>query len=464
MNEWHRPSTLTVRIFYWLKRRTSTFPCCRADSANLRTMEEELPFDIISHTIPVFPFRQYPQAILDEQKDLYLSVKQYVPRNSKDSTSFATDPVTIVAAGGLGFIKELYEPLFVELLSPARSTTLSIRSIWIADMFNTGQSAVENQHNLGCDPAWMDHVRDLWCVINHFQKEIIKPVVGLGHSMGCNQLLYLSHWHPGLFNSFAFIEAGIDPEYGKGITIPWMLQTLKRKEAFPTRKEAEADLVKAHFAAGWDERVKLRLKKYGIYRVDVGGRMEWRSTTPKQQIATLVSRFNPERIGLGPGGINAVTLKEREAVPDSDPAAWNEGPFYRPELKGAWDILPNVRPWVLYVNAGKSPFFGRPDTREERARLTGTGIAGNGGMKLGAVQQVIVDEGEHTMVFDKNLNKIADHVAKWMVEEARRWSDGEQKRMDNWRAQSLVEKQTVSGEYVKALILQISDMKRKPRL
>lgn len=81
--------------------------------------------------------------------------------------------------------------------------------------------------------------------------------------------------------------------------------------------------------------------------------------------------FNHEIIGLGPGGINGVTLKERKSVPDNDPVAWNAGPFYRVELKEAWDILPNVRPWVLYVNAGKSSFFWSPRYQGGKGKTDG---------------------------------------------------------------------------------------------
>ena len=98
------------------------------------------------------------------------------------------DAVTIIAAGGIGFIKELYEPLFEELLLRAESAGFSIRAIWMADPVNTGASAVRNQANLGCDPSWWDHSRDLWAMINYLRREMVQPVMGLGHSMGANQL------------------------------------------------------------------------------------------------------------------------------------------------------------------------------------------------------------------------------------------------------------------------------------
>ncbi len=426
-------------------------------------MEEDFPFDIIEHSIPVF-FREYMGAVIDDRKDLHIAIKQYVPKHVTSSEN----AVTIMAAGGLGFIKELYEPLFIELHKRGQQSGLAIRSIWIADMFNTGQSAVMNRENLGCDPAWIDHTRDLMCAIYHFRSEMIRPIMGLGHSMGCNQLAFLSHWHPNLFSSFAFIEAGIDIHYGKGLTIPWMLQTLKRKPSFATRNKAEEDLVKAHAAANWDERTITRLKKYGVYELDNHGISEWRSTTPKDQIAGLVSRFNSERVGLGPGGINDVTLEQRKDFPDIDPDAWNAGAFYRPELRGSWDLLRHIRPRVLYVNGGKSPVFGRSSTRDERAKLTGTGVGGNGGLRLGAVKQIIVKDGEHTMVFDQHVNEVAQHVADWVAEESQRCFGDAEKTAEMNMTKDLAEKQTVSPKFMNALIAEMTAMgksrKKKAKL
>ncbi len=412
---------------------------------------EDFPFDIVEHRIPVQSLRQYPQAILDEDHDLFVSVKQYVPKpdittNSKKSL---TDPITIIAAGGLGFIKELYEPLFAEILVRSNHAGFSIQAIWMADMFNCGRSAVLNRSNLGCDPAWFDHARDLFTVITHFRRQIKRPIYGLGHSMGCNQLVYLSHWHPRLFQGLVCVESGCDKEYGKGIILPWVMLHLRRKVDFDTREEAAKELVMAHQAEGWDVRAKGRLMRYGVYEEE--GR--WRSTTPKDQIAALVCRFNAKQ--LGARGIASMTMTEREEIPDIDPHAWNPGSFYQSALKESWDLLPHVRPWVLYVNGGRSPFFGRPQTRDERARITGIGVGGSGGMKLGAVEQVVVKDGEHTMVFEKQIGEVAAHITGWLGKDVRRWQQGEKKRLEQWQSKSVVGKKSVPEGYGEALTTEI---------
>ena len=36
--------------------------------------------------------------------------------------------------------------------------------------------------------SWHDHSRDMLHMINHFRAEMIEPIVGIGHSMGANQM------------------------------------------------------------------------------------------------------------------------------------------------------------------------------------------------------------------------------------------------------------------------------------
>lgn len=49
------------------------------------------------------------------------------------------------------FNKELYEPLWDDLQKRSAETGIRIRSIWIADMWNQGQSGVLNEKILGND-------------------------------------------------------------------------------------------------------------------------------------------------------------------------------------------------------------------------------------------------------------------------------------------------------------------------
>lgn len=108
--------------------------------------------------------------------------------------------------------KELYEPLWEDLLARSKQHGFRIRSIWIADVAHQGESSVLNEEKLGNDrtnpllwlslrwkkkkvcrligllASWLDHTRDLLHLINLKRDEMPRPIVGIGHSMGGAQL------------------------------------------------------------------------------------------------------------------------------------------------------------------------------------------------------------------------------------------------------------------------------------
>jgi hypothetical protein len=145
-------------------------------------------FRVIDHRFPCQYVREYPRATSTCQEDvLYLAVKQYVPlSNPKPKPG----DVTIIAASANGFPKELYEPLWDDLLARITNNPYGwqTRSIWIADVAQQGESGLINGPVLGNDPNWHDHARDLLHMINLQRDEMPRPIVGIGHSMGGNQM------------------------------------------------------------------------------------------------------------------------------------------------------------------------------------------------------------------------------------------------------------------------------------
>ena len=411
---------------------------------------ENFPFATYKHVVPLLPMRTYPRAVLDEQKDLYLSVKRYVPKAIPQHPH----PITLIATTGLAFHKELYEPFFAALYHHLDRQGIGIRAIWIADMFNSGYSSVLNQENLGVDPSWTDHARDLLTLVRHFRSDMIRPIYGFGHSMGCAQLVYLSHWLPRLFEGMICIEPGLDVEYGRGIIFQWIKGVLHQRDEYESRDEAERAIIKGYNAKGWHPSVQDRLKEHGVHH-HLG---KFKMMMKREQVAGLVVRFNPGR----QGNRDVITEEEREEVPDLEPSDWNPGHCYRQELKGAWDLLPNVRPRVLYINGGRSPFFGRTKVRDERAKITGTGAGGNGGLNIGAVEQLNIKKGEHTMVFDSHIDEIAESSAKWLVTEVRRWQNGPERRRKEWQAKSRQERQSLPQGFREAIDAAAKEEKRPP--
>ena len=149
-------------------------------------------FRIVEHKIPCQHIREYPRATAHGQEDiLHLAVKQYVPL---DNSNARPGDITIIGAHANAFPKELYEPLWDDLLVRLEERKLRLRGIWIADVAQQGQSGLMNEDLLGNDPSWSDHPRDLLHMINLKRDEMPRPLVGIGHSMGGNHL-YVLRYH-----------------------------------------------------------------------------------------------------------------------------------------------------------------------------------------------------------------------------------------------------------------------------
>lgn len=107
-------------------------------------------FHCKDHRVLCQHIRNYPRATASSQEEeLYLSVKQYTPISNATPQD---GDLTIIAVHGNAFTRELYEPLWDELLELSqRSGTFRIRSIWFADAANQGASGLLNVSKLGND-------------------------------------------------------------------------------------------------------------------------------------------------------------------------------------------------------------------------------------------------------------------------------------------------------------------------
>ncbi|KAL2049324.1 hypothetical protein ABVK25_010421 [Lepraria finkii] len=161
-------------------------------------------FSVKSHVLPCQHIREYSRTTKHKQEEtLYLDIKQYTPLNNLNPQH---GDVTIIAAHGNGFPKELYEPLWVDMLNHSKHASFKIRSIWIADMSYQGASGVLNEQNQGDDHSWFDHSRDLLHMVNHFRSQMTRPIVGIGHSCCGTQLVNLSLIHPRLFTTLILYD------------------------------------------------------------------------------------------------------------------------------------------------------------------------------------------------------------------------------------------------------------------
>ncbi|KAL2140778.1 hypothetical protein VTI28DRAFT_3253 [Corynascus sepedonium] len=373
-------------------------------------------FRVVEHTVKCSHSREYVGATANGDADRpQLAVKQYIPL---DNLKPQPGDVTIIGAHANGFPKELYEPLWDELYPRLTKSGIRIRSIWIADMWNQGQSGVLNEKILGNDPSWWDHTRDLANLINQKRDEMPHPLVGIGHSMGGAQLTLLALGNPRLLHSLVLI----DPVIQTAITgIEPAAASTRRRDLWDSRAAAAAKFRQSKFYQTWDPRVLDLWVRHGL-----------------RDLPTALYPQPPSSSGKPKGGDGPVTLtttKHQEVftflrptyrgagtdLRDRDPnleGAQKYPSFYRPEPPHAFLRLPELRPGVLYVFGGKSD-MSTPEARRIKMERTGTGVGGSGGAAAGRVREEVLDCGH--LVAMERVSECAEAVAGFLKGEVALW-------------------------------------------
>lgn len=415
------------------------------------------PFRVVEHTVECQHIREYPGATANTQEDeLHLAVKQYIPL---DNPNPQPGDVTILAAHANGFPKELYEPLWEELYARSKANGFRIRSIWMADVAHQGQSSVLNEDLLGNDPSWFDHPRDLLHLVNVKRKEMPRPIIGIGHSMGGAHLAQLCLIHPRLIHTLVLLDPVIqrqttqlDPlEVAKQklvIAKTTQLSTYRR-DLWPSRKAAEDGFKRNPFYQAWDPRVLDRWVKYGLRELPTAihplpeesknGEKPVTLTTPLHQEVFTFSRPNYD----GPPGkdvpINRVTH------PDLNPNHLGSWPFYRPEPSRVFSQIQHLRPSVLYIFAGKSDMC-LPEMIADKMENTGVGLGGSGGALAGRVRNEYLKEYGHLLAQEAPVD-CAEAAGKWIGQELARWREEERMFREQWDRKSKVEKMTIDARW-----------------
>ncbi|MCJ1443775.1 MAG: hypothetical protein MMC23_004275 [Stictis urceolatum] len=379
-------------------------------------------YNVVKHEIPCQHVREYMHATKSTEDDtLQLAIKQYIPRDFNSSDSNA---VTIIGTCGTGFPKEVYEPLWDELLNFSKTRNFSIRGIWVADMSNQGASGVLNENIQGDDPSGFDHSRDLLHIINTFRASMPRPIVGIGHSLGAAQLVHLSITHPRLFATLLLLDPMIQADQPAGLNAAQGASF--KPDLWLTRAAAESALRSDKFLKTLDPRALNNVVKHGLRPVptalhplsDTLKTGAYTLTTSKHQEAWSYKRpaFRP-RVELKPD--EPPSREERLLAPDVDHRA--EGKFlsYRPEMRVAFEYLPFVRPSVLYVFGGRGR-MSTPELRAAKMERTGTGLGGSGGKSVGRVKEVVFEKWFHLFPLE-HLRETAGVMAAWLAERVQEW-------------------------------------------
>ncbi|KAI5367104.1 Putative alpha/beta hydrolase-1 [Septoria linicola] len=398
----------------------------------------------ITHKVPAAHLREFPRATAHSEEDvLHFVVKQYIPLDNPDPQP---GDVTIIAAHAVGFNKELYEPLWDELAAQAERQGWRIRSIWMADTAWHGESYALNEDLLGNDPGWYDHPRDLANLINLKRAEMPRPLIGVGHSMGGNQVTKLALDHPSLFTSLILIDPVIqmksaeitpgEPNAAKSSTF--------RRSVWPSREEAKASFLKSAYYQIWDPRVLDKWVQHGLrdcpnpqHPNAKAGEVSL-ATPPAQEVWSFL-RPNYEGHGYNGTGIDRFTH------PDVDTSLPNQIPFYRSEPIATYRRLPELRPSCLYIFGEKSFVCDAARAKDKVAR-TGIGAGGSGGEREGRVKGVTYEGIGHLIAMEVP-KRTAETLAEWVGKEMMLYRE-QRKKLEEWWKKPLHEKQVTDKAWI----------------
>ncbi|KAM0344489.1 hypothetical protein ACHAPU_007461 [Fusarium lateritium] len=239
------------------------------------------------------------------------------------------------------------------------------------------------------------------------------PIVGIGHSMGGSQLAQLALWHPRLFNSLILIDPILQIP-NPSISLAGL--STKRRDIWPSRDYAAAKFKESKFFQSWDPRVLDLWIKHGLR--DTPTDIYPAENSDSDQRVTLATSKHQELFSfVRPSYLT----RDWESSDDQDPEQnlnCPEYPFHRPEPPGIFRQLAELRPSLLYI-FGKQSDFSSPAQREEKIRITGTGVGGNGGTATGRVQEAVLDCG-HLVPMEK-VPECADEIASFLDGDIGRW-------------------------------------------
>ncbi|KXT10852.1 hypothetical protein AC579_1934 [Pseudocercospora musae] len=425
-------------------------------------------FKVQKHKLPASHIREYPRATTDDQEEVFhLAIKQYTPVNP--AAGHGKNGVTIIGGHANGFPKELYEPLWDDLYERLQEQGVHINSIWIADVSHQGDSGVLNEDILGNDPSWFDHPRDLFLMLNHFREHMKRPIIGIGHSMGGNNLVNLALMHPRLFTTLILIDPVIQRYPSVGGNFGPARASTVRRDRWSNREEAETKAKKSKMFQTWDSRVLEKWMEHGFRELPTPLYPESKTsrslptisadptTSSKQpdpkterELTLKTTKFQEVFTFLRP---NFPTQEfpdpENSPNPQTHPdvPSWTspKSPFYRPEPLFTFTRLPNLRPSVLYI-FGELSDLSAPLLRADKLAQTGIGWGGSGGVEKGRVREHVFEGVGHLIPMEV-VGETADVSATWVGDEVRRWKTTEEEFRREWEKIPQREKAVFSEEF-----------------
>ncbi|KAK5172659.1 uncharacterized protein LTR77_002779 [Saxophila tyrrhenica] len=414
--ELQHPAWMTLQH---IRRTTGSFGMPEYLSTTAWMSSSTMPFTKFQIKTRVFPgqhIRNYPGATRTKEEEVqYLEVKQYTPLTNLDPQE---GDITILATCATGFPKEMYEPLWDELLTHCSTQGLRIRSIWCLDKSDHGGSGILNELTQGDDPSYFDLARDILLMTNTFREHMTLPLVGIGHSMGATALLEVARIHPRLFSSLVLTDPIIGSEM-KMVGATYTFMSSRRPDLWDSRKEAENMFRSAKPLKAWDARVMDLWLQYGLRETPTllypePGKVTLRM--PKTQEV-----WNYARSYFDGPPEDASDPPERSRIKYPDALEWiaDVHPFYRSEGMAAWDHLPQIRCSVLYLFPAGSPLSTKESMGEKVAR-TGSVVGGSGGTPYGRTAREMLQGSGHLAPFEKP-GDCAEKAVEWLARDIKAW-------------------------------------------
>ena len=302
------------------------------------------------------------------------------------------------------------------------------------------------------EASWHDHARDLLQLINTFRAQMVRPLIGVGHSFGGNIIVNLALMHPRLLSSLVLLDPVLArfrqrPNYG----LAPMVNSARRRDLWPTRAEAVASFARSPFYSTWDARVLARWNAHGLR--DCPSALHPSASAPQVTLTTskhmeCFTYYRPQAQAYDP--TTGTRIVDKSALLDADPEAKASDPttfpFYRPEGKSAVERLPTLRPGVMWLFGADSD-VNPPDVREEKMELTGVGTGGSGGAASGRVKQAVL-EGYGHLVPMEATTRCADIAGEFIAQDLEVWR-AEERAFREWTVRSRKEKQELDEDWWK---------------
>lgn len=310
-------------------------------------------------------------------------------------------------------------------------------------------------------------------MVNHFRKHMKRPLIGIGHSMGGNNLVNLSLMHPRLFTSLILIDPVIQrvPSAEGNYSPP--KASVNRREIWPSRQAAATKLKSSKFYQKWDSRVLDRWIQHGLRETPT---YHHPHVTPASSTPATITA-DPSTATVPPSSdekqVTLTTTKHQEVLtflrpnfptpeypepsrepnpithPDVDPSAAPNSPFYSPVPIATFHRLPYLRPSVFYVfgDPDAGAYLSSPILKADKLAHTGTGVGGSGGIKKGRVSSITFDGIGHLIPMEI-VGRTAEACTGWLAPELERWRSIEERDMTEWEGVPKKQKSMMNEAYV----------------